>query len=250
MKLIAHVIDGHQVDIRPAPVERDWMEATDQRFAYRCLPLNIANAYGWEVLCNAGLIAMWTGGSGSDAILFEPEPGAALPAVSHFGHGILTFHLPCLFRTEPGSELMVQGPINRPKDGIAALSGIIETDWSPYSFTMNWMFTRPDIPVRFEKGEPYRHIFPVNCGALENLEPELELLSADPELKRQHDVWTASRAYFNIDLKQPGSAAQSDKWQKLYYRGLSPDGAQARAERHRTRLRLKPFKTPRRQADR
>ena len=29
-----------------APVERDWMEATNQRFAYRCLPLNIANAYG------------------------------------------------------------------------------------------------------------------------------------------------------------------------------------------------------------
>ena len=49
MKLIAHLIDGHQVDIRPAPVERDWMEATGNRFAYRCLPLNIANAYGWEV---------------------------------------------------------------------------------------------------------------------------------------------------------------------------------------------------------
>ena len=31
MKLIAHVIDGHQVDIRPAPVN-DWMEATNQRF--------------------------------------------------------------------------------------------------------------------------------------------------------------------------------------------------------------------------
>ena len=64
---------------------------------------------------------------------------------------------------------MVQGPINRPKDGIAALSGIIETDWSPYSFTMNWMFTRPGTPVRFEKGEPYCHIFPVSCGALERL---------------------------------------------------------------------------------
>jgi hypothetical protein len=137
MKLIAHVIDGHQVDIRPAPVERDWMEATNQRFAYRCLPLNIANAYGWEVLCNASFLAMWTGGSTIDAIVIEPEPGTIAPAVSHFGHGILTFHLPCLFRTEPGAELMVQGPINRPKDGIAALSGIIETDWSPYSFTMN-----------------------------------------------------------------------------------------------------------------
>jgi len=69
------------------------------------------------------------------------------------------------------------------------------------------------------------------------------MLSADPELKRQHDAWTASRARFNIDLKQPGSDAQSDKWQKLYYRGLAPDGGPTPAEAHRTRLRLKPFKT-------
>jgi Family of unknown function (DUF6065) len=31
-------------------MERAWMDATDQRFAYRCLPLNIANAHGWEIL--------------------------------------------------------------------------------------------------------------------------------------------------------------------------------------------------------
>ena len=72
------------------------------------------------------------------------------------------------------------------------------------------------------------------------------MLSADPELKRQHDIWTASRARFTFDLKQPGSDAQSDKWQKLYYRGLAPDGAQSPAEAHRTRLRLKPFKPQRR----
>jgi hypothetical protein len=49
MKLVAYVIDGHPFEIRPAPLERDWMEKTDQRFAYRCLPLNIANAFGWEI---------------------------------------------------------------------------------------------------------------------------------------------------------------------------------------------------------
>jgi len=201
MKLVAHVIDGHQVDIRPAPVERDWMDETNQRFAYRCLPLNIANTYGWEVLCNAGLVAIWNGGALTDSIFIEPDPGAPPAVVSHFGHGILTFHLACLFRTEPGSSLMVQGPINRPKDGIAALSGIIETDWSPYSFTMNWIFTRPGIAVRFEKGEPYCHILPARLGEIESLEPELLLLSENAELKHQHDVWTASRARFNTDLK-------------------------------------------------
>ena len=87
------MIDGHQVDIRPAPVERDWMEATNQRYAYRCLPLNIANAYGWEVLCNAGFLAMWNGKTTNDAIIIQADPGTTAPAVSHFGHGILTFHL-------------------------------------------------------------------------------------------------------------------------------------------------------------
>jgi hypothetical protein len=80
---------------------------------------------------------------------------------------------------------MVQGPINRPKDGIAAFAGIIETDWAPYSFTMKWIFTQPGISVRFEKGEPYCHIFPVQLGALETIQPELRLLSENPELKRE-----------------------------------------------------------------
>ena len=242
MKLIAHVIDGHRVDIRPAPVERDWMEDTDQRFAYRCLPLNIANCFGWEILTGAGFTAVWNGGSAIDAITVLPDAGTTPPAVSHFGHGILTFHLPCLFRTETGDSLMVQGPINRPKDGIAALSGIIETDWSPYTFTMNWIFTRPGHGVRFEKGEPYCHILPVNCGALEHFEPELRLLSDDPELERQHEAWSANRLRFNSDLKQSGSDAQADKWQKIYYRGLTPDGQATMLEEHRTRLKLKPFK--------
>ena len=244
MKLVAYVLDGHRVDIRPAPLERNWMEATNQRYAYRCLPLNIANAFGWEILCNAGFVAIWDGRNANDAIIIQSDPGTTPPVVSHFGHGILTFHLPCLFRTEPDDSLMVQGPINRPKDGIAALSGVIETDWAPYSFTMNWLFTRPRVAIRFEQGEPYCHIFPVQCKPLESLEPEMRLLSTNPALKRQHDAWSASRASFNTDLKQPGSEAQTAKWQKLYYRGLVPGGQPAEADTHRTRLRLRPFKTP------
>ena len=249
MKLAAYIIDDHCVEIRPAPLERAWMEATDQRYAYRCLPLNIANSCGWEILCDAGFIAIWNGGTANDAIAIQPDPHTTAPAISHFGHGILTFHVPCLFRTERGDNLLAQGPVNRPKDGIAPLSGVIETDWAPYSFTMNWIFTRPRTFVRFEKGEPYCHILPVCCGALESMQPELLLLSDNAELKRQHQAWTASRLRFNTDLKQPGSEAQSEKWQKSYYRGLDPEGRPSGAENHRTRLRLKPFKTQSRSSD-
>ena len=104
------------------------MDATHQQFAYRCLPLSIANSHGWEVLCPAGFSAVWRGDAALDAITIIPDPGTAPAAVSHFGHGVLTFHIPCVFRTDPDFDLMVQGPVNRPKDGLYPLTGVVETD--------------------------------------------------------------------------------------------------------------------------
>src|ERR1017187_4152796 len=102
MKLTAYVVDGHTVDIRPAPADREWMDNIDQRFAYRCLPLSIANAHGWEILCTAGFTAVWDGGRALDAVTVTPDDGGIAPALGHFGFGVLTFHVPCLFRTEAG----------------------------------------------------------------------------------------------------------------------------------------------------
>ena len=242
MKLIAYAIDSeHEVSIRPAPVERAWMDATSERFAYRCLPLSIANAYGWEVLCPSGFKAIWNGEPAIDAITIERDGDGPTVASSHFGSGVLTFHLNCLFRTEPGFDLMVQGPVNRPKDAITPLQGIIETDWSPYTFTMNWLFTQPEIEVEFETGEPFCHIFPIRRGEIETVEPQLLPLSADPELQAAYERWNASRLAFNRDLKEAGSRARADKWQKHYHRGVDLDGSPVAAGDHRTRVKLRPF---------
>jgi Family of unknown function (DUF6065) len=240
-RLIAYAIDGQPIGIRPAPVDRDWMDHTNQRFAYRCLPLNIANAYGWELLCPSGFLAVWNGEDGLAAISIVSDSDVPAPAVSHFGRGVLTFHVPCLFRTEPGFDLMVQGPINRPKDAIAALTGVIETDWSPYSFTMNWLFTRPGTPIRFEEGEPYCHVFPVRRVDIETVVPEVHPLSNEPALKAQYESWTVSRKHFNAELLRPGSDAEAEKWQKMYHRGVTPESDLLASQAHRIRLRLKPF---------
>jgi hypothetical protein len=241
LTLVAYPVDGHDIEIRPAPVGRDWMEQTDQRFAYRCLPLNIANTYGWEILCASGFVAVWNGEPSLGAISIISDGDAPAPAFSHFGHGVLTFSMPCLFRTEPGFDLMVQGPINRPKDAIAALSAVIETDWSPYTFTMNWVFTRPGTPIRFEKGEPYCHVFPIRRGDLDAVVPEIHALSANATLKAQYGAWSTSRERFNTDLLRPGSQAESEKWQKMYYRGVAPGSENVQSEGHRTRLRVRAF---------
>ena len=239
-RLIAHVIDGHPFTIRPAPLERDWMDATDRRFAYRCLPLNIANAHGWEILSPAGFEAVWDGGRGKNAVQIHGDAGLQAPAMGHFGSGVLTFHVPAIFETDPGVDLFVTGPLNRPKDAIAPLSGVIETDWAPYTFTMNWIFTRPNTPVRFEQGEPFCHLFPVTRGSLEAVQPQLTVLSASPDLQKRHFEWSESRTAFNADL-QSRTIQGPDDWQKTYFRGQQPSGEPGAPAGHRSKLRLKPF---------
>jgi hypothetical protein len=241
-KLTAYGLPRQPFIIRPAPHERDWMDATDQRYAYRCLPLAIANAHGWEMLNPMGFSAYWTGQNGTDAIVIRPDGEGHVPAVSHFGYGIVTFHISAVFRTQPGYDLMVQGPINRPKDAIAPLTGVVETDWTPFSFTMNWQFTRANTVIRFEQNEPFCHIFPTKRGELEAIEPEYRSIEDNPELKAEFDAWTASRSNFLATLHTPNSDASAKKWQKHYYRGQNLEGAAIAGEEHRTKIRLKPFK--------
>jgi hypothetical protein len=241
MRLDAFIIDGHQVDLRPAPFERDWMDATPQRFAYRCLPLNIANASGWEFGCPSGFTVTWDGGAGLEALTIEPDPGSTAPALSHFGHGVLTFHVPVLFRTEPGFDLIAQGPINRPKDAIYALTGVVETDWAPFTFTMNWMLTRPNHPVRFEPGEPFCHVMPIRRADLSAFKPRQRPLSSDPQLQSEYNAWQESRLKFNAGLVAQEPEAVTQGWQKHYYQGKNLSGAEADGGAHRTKLRLPDF---------
>src|SRR5215469_5139020 len=142
------------------------MDRSPESFAYRCLPLNIANAHGWELLSPCGFEAEWNGGPAVQDVVVRPDPGTALrdAPTALFGQGVITFHVDGLFRTPEGFNLWVGGPPNAMKDGLSPLGGVIETDWSPFSFTMNWRFTRPRHVVRFEENEPFCFLFPVQRG--------------------------------------------------------------------------------------
>ncbi len=223
-RLTAYRLTDHPPVIRPGIVRRQWMDESPSRFAYRCLPLTIANSFGWELLSPTTFEATWNGGMLQSDISVTVLSGDPEGVMSHFGTGVLTFHTGYLFRTEAGISLMAMGPPNLPKDAITALAGVVETAWAPYPFTMNWRFTRPNTTIRFEEGEPFCFIVPVSIGTLEGTRPEIADLGSDPKTKAKYEEWVASRSSFIADLKVEGSEARDDKWQKRYSRGLEPDG--------------------------
>ncbi|KAB2725344.1 DUF6065 family protein [Brucella intermedia] len=203
-------------EIVPGRPERDWMDAFHMRFPYRCLPLTMANASGWEILCPSDVSASWNGGNAQSDIVIE----TASPHLvhSHFSHGVLTFHTGYLFRTPPGISLWVSGAPNLIKDGIQPLTGLVETEWLAFPFTMNWRFTRPGT-VRFFRDEPFCFIQPIEHKKLDEVVPVLKHIDDEPELKRQFDSWSTSRRNFNNNLATGAKEAITQGWQRHYFRG-------------------------------
>jgi LPS sulfotransferase NodH len=241
LPLIAYDVGSPmKTNLVPGRPTRAWMNATPNRFAYRCLPMVIANQWGWMIETLHRVEAVWDGSQPPEGLTITADGDKkVVTASSHFGSGVLTFNIGFLFRTPPGFNLHVRGPANWPKDGACALEGIVETDWVDSTFTMNWKLTRPNHPVVFEAGEPIAMISPVRRGQLEEFLAEIQPLSADQATSENYTAWSKSRDSFNADLKVTGSAAKKAGWQKDYTRGRTVTGGAA--PEHQTALELKDF---------
>jgi hypothetical protein len=238
-QLIFHQIHPTAPRLVPGRTDRVWMDETGNRFAYRCLPLVIANSMGWEALCPAGLEAEWNGGNSLKDIVVEvddPQWAEGRLACSHFGHGVLTFNLQYVVRTDPGIGIWVRGAPNWLKDGIAPLEGVVETDWLPFTFTMNWMFTRPG-RVSFRKDEPFCFLTPIEYRSLEEYRPEIVMLDESPELQQHYEAWSEQRQAFNRQLAAGDPDAARQGWQKYYVKGTAPTPVAVSAS-HTSKLTL------------
>jgi Family of unknown function (DUF6065) len=230
--------------IVPGSRVRSWIEE-DARHGRHCLPLMMANQCGWFLLNNHAFTARWHGEPSPDSLeVVYDDTAPRFRAHSAFGHGILSFMVPYLFRTPPGINLLVRGPSNGVRDGIAPLEGLVETDWAVATFTMNWRFTRPGVDVRFERDDPVCMLVPQQRGFLESFEPQLRDIDTNPDLRaanaafnqRRHDSLVRGFAAEHVaDAQRPG-------FEKDYMRGSSPMGD--RAPEHQRKMDLASFVDP------
>lgn len=235
LELVAYRLGSEAtMDLVPAPPRREWMDATPEGYANRCLPLLVANSSGWELRTLVAVRAVWSGGpSLRDLQVLE---GSEL-ASSHFGAGVLTFRVPLLLRTPPGWNVLLRGPANRPRDGASPLEGLVETDWAPQAATFNVALTRPGLEVTWEAGDAVAMVVPQRRGDLEEWAPTLSDRMPE-DLRREAAEFSRSRAEF---LSGGGSEVERRAgWQRHYFQGRTPLGAPAPPGSHQTRRRLRP----------
>lgn len=248
LTLQAYHLSGHDLmPIVPASKFRDWMDKVGGNYAYRCLPLLMANQMGWVILNTRRFGLYWDGRTGPDAIriAFLQDNASDITHVgTGFGYGILTFHLSYLFRTPAGYNLQIRGVPNYVKNGIQPLEGIVETDWSPMPCTMNWKITLPNQLITFDVGEPICMIVPRRRHELEEFQPSVSELAEFTEQEELSRLWVQSRqAFLAASHANPEYQKTYFPWQGHYFSGrFLPDEKAEVFEDHQTKVRLALFK--------
>lgn len=239
MKLeLLNVYDQTYIDrlvrVEPAGLKRKWMNETDNEYAYRCLPLNVANQHGWVVYPNSDIILRCnenTDGKSEHVDIIRNKDGIAQ---SHFGHDTFTFTLPFLVKTPPGYSLWIGGAPNHKMKGCQPLTGIYETDWAPYTFTMNWVFTSYNQNVVFTPNDPLVFFFPIKRNDIKEFELVKKPLGEEEEILNHYKKWSEMRNQFNNnDSRTP------EEWMKHYFRGKYPDGSKCPIHDHTTKIKLR-----------
>ena len=235
--LTAWKIDGadERAEILPAGRKRDWMDESHEAFAYKCLPLTMANQHGWEAYLTRQVKFVWNGGhTMQDIKIIDSGENSCF---SIFGSGIITFHIMHIISTPPDYNLYITGTPNFVKPGIQPLTGVYESDWSPYTFTMNWKITEPNRIFTFNPGvDPVCFFFPVPRKLVEEFDFVEKPLTSNLELHKQHEIFKKSRRDF-INRTPEEIAIDKRTWQKHYYQGKYPDGSKCPVD-HQTRLKL------------
>jgi len=233
--------------IRPCRPNSPWMDRTPGKYAYRCTPLSAANSMGWELLNPVNCECLWNGLTPESQLLVYRESESRFAAQSHFGSGIVTWHLPFVFRTPPGYGMVVTGPANHEKSDAVPADAFVRTDWLPFPFTMNWRITRPQTPVRFEKGEPICRIYPYPIVLLDEIEIEIHDLEETPRFNQAVKDWgekrksdyEARKSQEQKWLENGGELAQEALWNRQYAHGRGAEGAQTH---HETVFHCKPVR--------
>ncbi len=216
---------GEGWQLRPSPARRHWMDESPH--AYKCLPLVIANQWGWQILCPTEVFVTWDGDPGLSGLHVEVAPQFRPAIKSQFGSGIVTFSPPWLFRTPPGWDLYLKGPSNRWKANCVPLEGIIETWWLNYTFTLNWKLVEPGT-VMFAQGESLGQLMPVPHTTFQHATAvESPIGQFEPQAVNELLKWREQRRLL---------AGQKDNVHQLYRKAEG-------IEEHLQKVNVPPLKT-------
>ena len=190
--------------IKPCSKKRDWMNQPGLSYSYYCGPLVAANQIGYNIIYQNETEIFWNGGPNrSDIDIRHTKVDEHFCVCdSHFEVDILTFNFPVMFQTPKGWGLLISGPANHPIEGLQPLEGLVETNWLPFTFTMNFKITEKNKLIKIKQYTPICRVLPYPLNLNEKTNLNFLDIQSNKKLLSMYTSWANARDEFNAKERE------------------------------------------------
>lgn len=172
---------GHRVKIEQTKIQRDWMDATDDRHAYKCFPISLANGIGYSISFLDDIEFIWDGisdGSSDHVKIIKSGPNICHPAR---GNATISFNTELFFKTDKNTSLLSIAPPNYFIDGAIPFTSLISSSFYESPLPTAWRITKPNSNILIPAETPIITVIPISLSRMTEIELNIYDKPYDPE---------------------------------------------------------------------
>lgn len=227
---------GHPVKIEQTQVQRQWMDNTDDKHAYKCFPVSLVNTIGWSISFLEDIEFIWDGISDTSEHHVTILKGPEGVCNTQRGNATVSFYTGLYFKTEENMTMLSIVPPNYFIDGATPFTSLITTSFFEDALPVAWRVTRPNVKITIPAGTPVITVIPVSLGELAKVELDIhdKVFGEEMHVKKQKrlEVWE--------------KLSKEGKFTNFYRNAVEYDGSTiGKHEKKSLHLRVNDFSTDR-----
>lgn len=155
---------------------RDWMDDSVDKQAYKCLPVTLANCLGWSFSLPEDV----------SFILHSSTDTVEILGGSKYSHvdrtnGTISFISGLTIQTDTPTSLLIMPVPNQFIDGVSPFTSIVNTSVLKAPIPSAWKITRYDQKITIKSGTPIAAIIPISLTGLQDVMFEITDQKLDDE---------------------------------------------------------------------
>ena len=184
IKIYKHI--DHPVLIEQTKINRDWMNNTENKHAYKCFPISQANTIGWSISFNEDIEFIWDGISDTTPNHIEILKSPFNVCSTSRGNATISFYTGLFLETDENTSILSIVPPNYFIEGATPFTSIMSTSFYDEALPVAWKVTRANEKIIIPARTPIITIIPISLGKLSDI--EIDLYDKNFTIERQEDI--------------------------------------------------------------
>jgi hypothetical protein len=155
--------------IEQLDIKRNWMDETDGKHAYQCMPISLANTMGWGISFPEDISFIWNGVCDSNSSNVKIIEGDRYCSTLR-GNGTISFNTYLTFTTEKKTTMLIFPVPNEFNENAQCFTSLISTSFYKSMLPIAWRITKANKKITIKAGTPVATIIPISLSELEDFE--------------------------------------------------------------------------------